>query len=66
MDLSPAEKVANMKPHRSDNKTLNPRFNYALDAEEREIIAMGKDLSKQEVWSLLERKRFSELKKASV
>ena len=43
-----------------------PRFNYALDNEEKEIIAKGKDLSKQEIWGLLEKKRFAELKKASV
>ena len=64
-ELTPAERVANMSPIKGA-KISAPRFNYALDNEEREIIAKGKDLSKQEIWALLEKKRFAELKKASV
>ena len=65
-DMSPAERVVAIKPLRANIKIPNSRFNYALDNEEKEIIHMGKDLSKQEVWTLLEKKRFAELKKASI
>ena len=60
-----AERVASLSPLKG-TKMPSSRFNYALDVEEREIIARGKDLSKQEIWALLEKKRFGELKKASV
>ena len=48
------------------HKAPNPRYNYGLDQEEREIIRGNEHLSKQEIWELLEMKRFSELKKAAV
>lgn len=35
-----------------------PRFSYALDSDERALIGRGKDLDKQEIWQLLEKKRF--------
>ena len=60
-----AENVARLSPLKG-TKMPASRFNYALDNEEREIIARGRDLSKQEIWALLEKKRFGELKRASV
>lgn len=60
-----AEKVAQLSPMRGA-RMPGARFNYALDAEERDIIAKGQNLSKQEIWALLEKKRFGELKRASV
>ena len=66
VELTAAERVARVAPLKGGAKIPNSRFNYALDNEERDIIARGKDLSKQEVWALLEKKRFQELKKASV
>ena len=53
-----AEKVANLSPLRYYHRAPIPRFNYGLDAEERELIGRGQNLSKQEIWELLERKRF--------
>lgn len=55
-----------MSPLRYYHRAPVPRFSYGLDAEERELIARGQDLTKQEIWELLERKRFNELKKAAI
>ena len=66
MELTRAEKVAAISPLKGNPRVPASRFNFGLDNEEREIIARGKDLSKQEIWALLEKKRFAELKKASV
>ena len=61
-----AERIANLSPLRYYHRAPVPRFQYGLDAEERELIARGQDLTKQEIWELLERKRFNELKKAAI
>lgn len=42
------------------------RLNFDLDQEEREIIARADDLSREEIWELLEKKRFEELRKRSI
>ena len=38
------------------------RLNFDLDPEERAIIAKADTLSREEIWQLLEKKRFEELK----
>jgi hypothetical protein len=42
------------------------RLNFELDHEEREIIAKAEVLSREQIWDLLERKRFEELKKRAI
>lgn len=42
------------------------RLNFDLDQEEREIIAKADDLTREEIWELLEKKRFEELRKRSI
>ena len=61
-----AERIAHLSPLRYHHRAPIPRFNYGLDPEERELIARGANLSKEEIWELLERKRFNELKKAAI
>ena len=50
--------VAYLSPLRYYHRAPIPRFSYGLDAEERELIARGAGLPKQEIWELLEKKRF--------
>ena len=38
------------------------RLNFDLDPEERAIIAKADTLTREEIWQLLEKKRFEELK----
>ena len=65
--MTRAERVANLSPLNYPGKLQTERFNFGLDAEEREIIQMNKDkISKKAIWELLERKRFQELKKAAI
>ena len=61
-----AQKVAHLSPLRYYHRAPIPRFNYGLDHEEREIIKKGANMSKEQIWALLERKRFRELQKAAV
>lgn len=61
-----AERIAHLSPLRYQHRAPIPRFNYGLDPEERELIARGANLPKEEIWELLERKRFQELKKAAI
>ena len=61
-----AEKVAFLSPLRYHHRAPIPNTSLTLDRDEQAIVAKGKDLSKQEIWELLERKRFQELKKAAV
>ena len=42
------------------------KMNFDLDQEEREIIAKADELSREQIWDLLERKRFDELKKRAI
>ena len=37
-----------------------------LDREERELVKKGDDVTKQEMWDLLEHKRFERLKEGTV
>jgi hypothetical protein len=37
-----------------------------LDKEERELVKKGENVTKEEMWSLLEMKRFEKLKDAAV
>jgi len=42
------------------------RLNFDLDAEERAIIAKADVLTREEIWTLLEKKRFEDLKNRAV
>ena len=65
--MSRAELVANMTPLNYPGKLSTGRFHYGLDTEEREIVARNwTKMNKQEIWDLLEKKRFQELKNAAV
>jgi len=37
-----------------------------LDKEERELVRKGNDVTKEEMWSLLEAKRFNKLQESAV
>jgi hypothetical protein len=39
-----------------------PKFKLSLDNEERDMVLKNKHLSKDQIWSMLEKKRFAELK----
>ena len=41
-------------------------MNPVLDREERDLINLSANLSKEEIWEKLEQKRFQQLKKAAV
>ena len=58
--------MAKLSPLKYYHKTPAPRFQYGLDADERELIARGQGLDKEEIWELLEKKRFQELKNAAI
>ena len=61
-----AQKVANLSPLRFTHRSPLPQFTTHLDKEEREIIAKGPKMTKEQIWELLERKRFQELQKAAI
>mmetsp|Transcript_970 Transcript_970/g.1517 ORF Transcript_970/g.1517 Transcript_970/m.1517 type:complete len:111 (+) Transcript_970:364-696(+) len=42
--------VAFLSPLRYYHRAPIPRFSYGLDSEERELIARGQGLGKQEIW----------------
>jgi hypothetical protein len=42
------------------------KLNFDLDPEERAIIAKADTLTREEIWDLLEQKRFNDLKKKAV
>lgn len=42
------------------------KLNFDLDPEERAIIAKAETLTREDVWDLLEKKRFNDLKKHAV
>ena len=42
------------------------RLNFDLDAEERAIIAKSDVLTREEIWQLLEKKRFEDLRNRAV
>jgi hypothetical protein len=37
-----------------------------LDKQERELVRRGDDVTKEEMWELLEQKRFSKLKESAI
>ena len=39
---------------------------FALDKDERELINLSNNLTKEEIWEKLEEKRFNQLKQAAV
>lgn len=64
--MARAEKVANLSPLKQPYKLPAARFNFGLDADERKIVQANEELSKQEIWALLEKKRFEELQRAAI
>jgi hypothetical protein len=42
------------------------RIKFELDLEEREIISNSEELSKEQIWSLLEKKRHEELARRTI
>ena len=61
-----AVRVAHLSPLRYKHNAKIPRFTFGLDHEERHVIANGQEMSKTDIWEMLERKRLEELHKAAV
>ena len=57
---------AQITPIKGNFKLPPSKFNFNLDADEREIIAKGTNVDKEEIWDMLEKKRFQELQNAAV
>lgn len=55
---SRAMRVANISPIKGNFKIPHQKFNFTLDAEEREMIAKGANMDKEQIWEMLEKKRF--------
>ena len=58
--------VAYLSPLKYKHMAKYPRFTFNLDPEERHMIANGSELTKDDIWEMLERKRLEELKKAAI
>lgn len=44
-------------------KLTKTKIDFNLDAEERAIIAKADELTREDVWELLDKKRFADLRK---
>ena len=42
------------------------KFDFSLDPDERELISKGANMDKEQIWQVLERKRFQELQNAAI
>jgi hypothetical protein len=51
---------------RGNIRVPSPRINFTLDADEKELIKKGADMDKEQIWAILEKKRFQELQHAAI
>lgn len=49
-----------------DKKGANATAAILLDEDERKLVKKGEDVTKEEMWELLENKRFENLKSSAV
>jgi hypothetical protein len=50
-----------LHPLKLHSNLPKPKFKLSLDNEERDMVLQNKDMSKDKIWQLLEKKRFNEL-----
>lgn len=60
---SPHKKLASLNDIIAEKKN---KFSVLLDKDERELVKKGDEVTKEDMWKLLEQKRFNKLKEQAV